>query len=73
MIEEEEADAQGWARLVVTDDREDDAIQVYVDKSGTSRIHISGNHAYDADEMAALGRTFTRLSEQMRAKGVDWL
>ena len=72
MISEIEATEQGWASLALISDEGDISAGIHVHE-GRLWTHISSAHGYTVDDLAALGRTFTRLSEQLAASGKDYL
>lgn len=72
MISEIEATPAGWASLMLADDRGEAAAGVHVHE-GKLWTYISSDCGYTVEDLAALGRTFTRLSEQLAASGEDYL
>lgn len=72
MISEIEATEQGWASLALIGNDGQAAAGIHVHE-GQLWTHISPAYCYTVDDLAALGRTFTRLSEQLAASGEDYL
>jgi hypothetical protein len=72
MISEIEATEQGWASLALIGDDGQASAGIHVHE-GWLWVHISSAYGYTVEDLAALGRTFTRLSEQLAASGEAYL